>query len=122
MVQIKDIRVSNAAFKASKVSLVAVFVGATSGIGLATLKLLAETTVTPTLYVLGRSKRAATPLLDDLAKINPQTTVNFIETEVSLIKNVDKVCEEIAAKEKKVDILFLSPGGISLGGRDGMFL
>lgn len=119
MVNIRDVRVSNAAFKASSPSVVAVFVGATSGIGLATLKHLAGASAHPTLYTLGRSKAAAASLLDDLAKINPQATVNFIETEISLIKNVDKACDEIASKEKKIDLLFLSPGGISLGGREG---
>jgi NADP-dependent 3-hydroxy acid dehydrogenase YdfG len=119
MVNITDIRISNAAFKASKPSVVAVFVGATSGIGLATAKHLTSAAVTPTLYILGRSKTSATPLLDDLARINPQAKINFIETEIGLIKNVDKACEEIVSKEKKVDTLFLSPGGVSFGGRDG---
>jgi NADP-dependent 3-hydroxy acid dehydrogenase YdfG len=119
MVNIKDVRVSNAAFKASKPSVVAMFVGATSGIGLATAKHLAGASVDPTLYILGRSKLSATPLLNDLAQINPQATINFIETEISLIKNVDKACEEIVSKEKKVDLLFLSPGGVTFGGRVG---
>lgn len=119
MVNIKDVRVSNAAFKASKPSVVAVFVGATSGIGLATAKHMADASVDPTLYILGRSKISATPLLNDLAQINPQATINFIETEISLIKNVDKACEEIVSKENEVDLLFLSPGGVTFGGRVG---
>jgi hypothetical protein len=118
MVAIKDVRASNAAFKASRPSVVAVFVGATSGIGLSTLEKLAAAS-DATLYVLGRSKASATPLLDNLAKINPEARVNFIETEIGLIKNVDKACEEIAAKEKKIDILFMSPGGVTLNGRVG---
>lgn len=119
MVNIKDVRSSNAAFKASKSSVVAVFVGATSGIGLATAKSLADASVNPTLYILGRSKVSAAPLLGDLAKINPQATINFIETEISLIKNVDKACDEIGSKEKKVDLLFMSPGGVTFSGRVG---
>jgi NADP-dependent 3-hydroxy acid dehydrogenase YdfG len=119
MVNIKNIRVSNAAFKSSKSSVVAVFVGATSGIGLATAKQLAGAAVDPTLYILGRSKAAAAPLLDDLTRINPRAKINFIETEISLIKNVDKVCDEIISKEKKVDLLFMSPGGVTFGNRVG---
>lgn len=121
MVNITDVRVSNAAFKASHTSLVAVFVGATSGIGLATLKLLAEVAVKPRLHILGRSKSSSSTLLADLKKINPHATINFIETEISLIKNVDIACEEIVSKENRVDILFLTPGGISLGGRNGKY-
>lgn len=98
--------------------MVAVFVGATSGIGLSTLEKLAAAS-DATLYVFGRSKASASPLLANLAKINANARVNFIETEISLIKNIDKACEEIAAKEKKIDLLFLSPGGITLNGRVG---
>lgn len=119
MVKIKAIRAANAAFKAANTSPVAVFVGATSGIGLETAKALAASTVKPTLYILGRSKKSATPFLNDLAKINAEATVNFIETEVSLIKNVDKATAEIQAKEQKIDLLFMSPGGILLGPRVG---
>lgn len=36
------------------------------------------------------------------------------------MKNVDRVCEEIKAKEKKVDLLFLSPGHLAFGGREGV--
>lgn len=119
MVKIEHVRASNAAFKASGPPLVAVFVGATSGIGLATLKHLAGASTSPILYTLGRSKTAAAPILKELAKINPRATVHFIETEISLIKNVDKACDEIISKERRVDLLFLSPGGVTLAGRDG---
>lgn len=122
MVDIKDVRISNAAFAASRTSLVAVFVGATSGIGLQTLQQVARTSFKPTVYILGRSRNSAAPLLRQLKASNPDATLNFIETEISLIKNVDKATDEILAKESKVDLLFLSPGGISLGGRNGKFL
>lgn len=120
MVSIKDVRVSNATFKASKKDLVALFVGATSGIGEGTLKQLVKNASNATIYVVGRSKRAASPLLDELHVSNSQVTVNFIETEVSLIKNVDKASEEIKSKEKKLDLLFMSPGYLSFDGRNGM--
>jgi len=48
---------------------------------------------------------------------NPEATINFIETEVSLIKNVDSATNEIKSKEKKVDVLHVSPGYLSFGGR-----
>jgi NADP-dependent 3-hydroxy acid dehydrogenase YdfG len=123
MVAIKDIRISNAAFKESKESsgLVAVFVGATSGIGMGTLKALVKNANAPKIYILGRSKSSAATLLNELLSMIPQATLVFIETEVSLMKNVDTACEQIKSDEKKVDILFLSPGYLGFGGRKGTY-
>jgi NADP-dependent 3-hydroxy acid dehydrogenase YdfG len=123
MVNIRHIRKSNLAFKLSDhvSSLVAVFVGATSGIGLGTLKQYAKYAQGGKAYIIGRSKSAAQPLLDELKESNPTGTFEFIETEISLIKNVDLACDQIKTKEKKVDILFMSPGFLAWGGRIGLF-
>jgi NADP-dependent 3-hydroxy acid dehydrogenase YdfG len=123
MVNIKDVRKSNLAFKLSghASGLVAVFVGATSGVGMGTLKQFAKYATAPKVYVIGRSKTGATPLLNELKVSNPEATFEFIETEISLIKNVDLACDEIKSKEEKVDILFMSPGYLSFDGRQGVF-
>jgi len=118
MVSIKDVRASNATFEASKDSLVALFVGATSGIGEGTLKQFAKNAFAPTIYIVGRSKTAAAPLLEHIRTSNPGATINFIETEISLIKNIDKATDEIKSKEKKLDLLFMSPGYLSFDGRN----
>jgi len=119
MVRINDIRKSNLAFKLSghAEGLVAVFVGATSGIGMGTLKQFAKYAKAPTVYILGRSKKAAAPLLDEIKASNPGGTFEFIESEVSLMRNVDLVCDQIKANEKKVDIVFTSPGYLSFDSR-----
>jgi len=115
MVKIKDVRAANAAFKqsATRPNMVALFVGATSGIGLATLKHFTVNSTSPKIYFVGRSKTAAKPIIRDLEKLNPEAIVNFIESEISLIKNVDAVCEEIKTQEKQLDLLFMSPGRLS---------
>lgn len=119
MVNIRDVRASNASFKQSKESLVAVFVGATSGIGMGTLKQFAKNAYAPKVYVVGRSKSAAQPLLDEITNSNPQGIFVFLETEISLMKKVDEVCEEIKSRESKIDLLFVSPGYLSFEGRNG---
>jgi NADP-dependent 3-hydroxy acid dehydrogenase YdfG len=121
MVSLKDVRASNASFKAKAIpGLVALFIGGTSGVGKGTLIQFAKNANAPTVYVVGRSKTSATPLLNELETLNPNGTFTFIETQISLIKNVDRVCEEIKAKEKKLDIIFLSTGYLTLEGRQGM--
>lgn len=120
MVSLKDVRISNSSLKEYKQpGLVALFVGATSGIGKGTLKQFAKNAYAPIVYVVGRSSSAASPQLEELRSLNPEATFNFIESEVSLIKNVDIVSDEIKSKEKKLDILFLSPGYLSFDGRQG---
>jgi NAD(P)-dependent dehydrogenase (short-subunit alcohol dehydrogenase family) len=96
---------------------VAVFAGATSGIGLGTLKALAKYANAPRAYMIGRSKAKASHLIDKLKLVNPMATFVFIEGQFSLIKDVDKICDEIKKFETHIDILCMSPGYISLGGR-----
>jgi hypothetical protein len=43
----------------------------------------------------------------------------FIEGQISLIKEADRICEDIKKLENHVDILCMSPGYLSLGGRHG---
>ncbi|CAG8970873.1 hypothetical protein HYALB_00000852 [Hymenoscyphus albidus] len=98
--------------------LVAVFIGATSGIGLGTLKQFAKQSSSPQIYIAGCSESAAASILKELESLNPKGTYVFQETEITLLKNVDKVCEEIKSKEEKVDLLFMSPAYITLGERN----
>jgi len=120
MVALKDVRISNARFKEKATpGIVALFVGGTSGVGKGTLIQFAKTANAPRVYLVGRSKASATPLLNELERLNPSGTFTFIETQISLIKNVDSVCDEIKAKEQKLDIIFLSTGYLTLEGRQG---
>lgn len=121
MVNIADVRNSNTSFMGKPPGMVALFVGGTSGIGKGTLKQLSKYANAPRVYIVGRSKSSITPLLKELQDLNPQGTFTFIESQISLIKNVDKVCEEIKEKEQKMDLIFLSPGYLTLEGRQGKF-
>lgn len=120
MVALKDVRASNARFKEKATpGMVALFVGGTSGVGKGTLIQFAKNATAPRVYLVGRSKASSTPLLNELETLNPNGTFTFIETQISLIKNVDRVCDEIKAKEQKLDIIFLSTGYLTMEGRQG---
>jgi NAD(P)-dependent dehydrogenase (short-subunit alcohol dehydrogenase family) len=111
MVSLSTIRVSNSLISSSLPShLVAVFVGATSGIGETTLKQFAKHAHQPRAYFIGRSQPAADRILSECKALNPQGEYTFIKADVSLIRTVDDVCKQIAEKEKAVNILFLSQG------------
>lgn len=90
--------------------LVAVFVGATSGIGEYALKEFAQQAKSPKIYFVGRSEVAATRIIAESKDLNPAGQYTFIESDVSLLKNVDTVCQEILAKENSINLLFQTQG------------
>lgn len=98
---------------------VAVFVGATSGIGKATLSLLVSKGTPLRAYVVGRSESAQRAFLDELRAANPKAEIVFLEAQVSLMAETRRVCDEIAQRESEVDLLFMSAGYLPFGGRDG---
>ncbi|KAI1810057.1 hypothetical protein GGS20DRAFT_569129 [Poronia punctata] len=97
---------------------VAVFMGATAGIGENTLQRLITMLDASTFYILGRNPTAFASKLEELKKLAAprDNKVVFIQTQVALISDVDKACEQIIAVEKKVDYLCLSAGGVPFGG------
>lgn len=97
---------------------VAVFMGATAGIGESTLKRMVTLLDNSTFYVLGRNPTEIASKLEQL-RISASTHQNkivFIEAQVSLIADVDAACDRIIADENKVDYLCMSPGGMPFGG------
>ncbi|PSR87122.1 putative short-chain dehydrogenases/reductase [Coniella lustricola] len=94
--------------------LVAVFVGATSGIGEYALKAFVRNTKSPRVYFIGRSRPAADKIVTDLKNLNPEGTYNFIQSDVALLKNVNTVSQQILAQEDKINLLFMTQGTMAL--------
>ncbi|KAI9798273.1 MAG: hypothetical protein M1833_004845 [Piccolia ochrophora] len=117
MVGIKEIRISNSTFSTKSSGPVALFVGGTGGIGKGSLIQFAKHANAPTVYVVGRSKSSAAGFLHELKDLNPQGVFNFLEYDFALVENVDAVCDEIKRKERRLDLIFLTPTRVSLSGR-----
>jgi len=118
MVSLTEIRASNSKIKSSlPAGLVAVFVGATNGIGETTLREFARYTNAPRVYFVGRSQEAGTRIAAECKSLNPNGTFTFIQSDLSLIRNTDAVCREIKAKEKHVNVLWMSQGALIQGVR-----
>lgn len=79
---------------------------------------LARHTPSPKIYLIGRSQSAADEALAALSAINPSAQATFVQADISVLKNVDGVCAGIAAKEKHVNLLFMTPGYLTLKGWD----
>lgn len=119
MVNLTEVRRSNSALKASAERLVAVFAGATSGIGESTLRALATNARYPIVYIIGRNKVRASIIIDECHLSCPEGTFVFVQADLSLLRNVDVVCKRIMEETRKLDVLFMSQGYISFEGRKG---
>lgn len=95
---------------------VALFIGATSGIGLATLQALCKGSEECSIYVVGRSRARFESERSRLQRSNAKANISFIEAEVTLLSQVDKVCKMVASVESRLDLLFMSPGYLGVGG------
>lgn len=99
--------------------LVAVFIGATSGIGLSTLEHFAKSTTAPRIYSTARPKSTAShaEFLETLRKSNPSGTYTLLTADASLVSDIDAAVDEVKKSETKVDLLFMSPGFFAFEGR-----
>ena len=119
MVTLQTIHASNNRLKDAGDGLVALFLGATSGIGQAVLKQFAQHAVKPRVYIVARNATATAPLVEELRRLNADGQYEVVEKNVSLIKETDEVAKIVKAKETKLDLLFMSVGFFSFDGRQG---
>ncbi|PMD29263.1 NAD(P)-binding protein [Hyaloscypha variabilis F] len=115
---LSEIKATNSRLTAGNAPRNAVFVGATSGIGKATLTRLVAQQTPIKIYVIGRNAAKQQNFLDQLRGSNSQADIVFLEGEVSLMAEVRRVCDEIKGRESSLDALFLSTGYIPWGGRE----
>lgn len=115
----EPILASNALIGLEDVPKTPVFVGATDGIGKATLQALVSKGFPTKIYIVGRNKASHRVLLEDLARSNPQATLIFVEGQISLVADAQRIASQIAAQEDRVELLFLSSGYLPFTGRQG---
>lgn len=114
MVALDKVQKSNAQLTTThSAGLVAVFAGATAGIGETSLREFARHTSKPRTYVVGRSQEACERLDVDLKGVNPEGQYIFIRSDVSLLRNVDDVCRQVRDKESAINVLFMSQGTLN---------
>ena len=113
MVSLTDVQSSNSRIASTlPPGLVAVFVGATSGVGETSLKQFAKHSRQPRIYFVGRSQEAGDRIAAECRTLNSEGEYVFIKADTSLICTVDDVCRDIKSKEKAVNLLFLSTGSL----------
>lgn len=119
MVALQTVLQSNANIARLPSGIVALFVGATSGIGQSTLQHFAQHAPAPHIYSVARPQTVAAheTHLASLRKSNPTAVFTLITADVSLVSEIDKIVAAVAQKETKLDILVWSAGGMAFEGR-----
>jgi NAD(P)-dependent dehydrogenase (short-subunit alcohol dehydrogenase family) len=116
MVALKVITENNISLLTTIPNPTAVFVGATNGIGLSTLKALLNHTASPTIYIVGRSQeKLRTLITTQLKPLNKNATFHSIVAEdLTLVSDAEKAAQQILSSPKinKIDLLIMSPGFI----------
>lgn len=119
MVALDKVQQSNTKVTATyPAGLVAVFAGATAGIGETSLREFARHAPKPRIYIVGRSQEACDRLDADLKNVNSEGEYIFIRSDVSLLRNVDAVCRQIRDKESAINVLFMSQGTLNFSKRE----
>jgi NADP-dependent 3-hydroxy acid dehydrogenase YdfG len=118
MVAIHTITESNVRIAGSlPAGLVAVFAGATSGIGESTLRQFTKRAQKPRIYFLGRRENEGQRVQAELKALNPGGEYHYVENDSSLLGNVDQACQYIREREPAINLLFLSCGTLITGKR-----
>ncbi|CAI6099505.1 unnamed protein product [Clonostachys chloroleuca] len=92
--------------------LVAVFVGGTSGVGEYTVKAFAKYSINSRVYIVGRSQESADRIIQECSHVSSGSSFQFIQADVSALRGVDSVCDELKNKETAINLLFLSQGSM----------
>jgi NADP-dependent 3-hydroxy acid dehydrogenase YdfG len=115
MVSLPQVLTSNTRISTSLPrSLVAVFAGATTGIGLATLKTFVTHAVAPRIYLLARNTDAAARVVEACHTLNPDAAIEVVKVDLSSIRETDAACAVIKEKERGVNLAVLSQGEVRL--------
>lgn len=124
---LEAVRTANAALLAKR-ALVAVFPGGTSGIGEFTVRALARHAAKgqgARIYIVGRNQKAADTTAADYAS-QKNVQFHFVKADdLSLLKDVDRCCEEIKRLETQeskegtphIDLLVMSHADLYFGGK-----
>ena len=110
MVSLKQVEESNRALQDGPPGQVSLWVGATSGLGLATLRNYTRHAREPKAYVLGRNAGKLRAIVSELRLINKEGHFQPLVAEFGLFKQVDAACEQFRSREQSLDLLCMSPG------------
>ncbi|KAJ7114676.1 NAD(P)-binding protein [Mycena crocata] len=119
MPNLSTVRAFNAAFKPSYTP-VAIFVGGTSGIGQGMAEAFARhSNGNAHIVLVGRNRAAAEAIIAGFPKPTIEGVKHeFVECDISLMKNVNRVAGELRERLPKINFLVLTAGLLTMQGRN----
>ncbi|EFC39636.1 FabG domain-containing protein [Naegleria gruberi] len=93
----------------------ALCVGGTSGIGRALAIKLASQKIN--VSIMGRSEQAGKEIIEEMQKLNPQGKFEMISVDATLMKDIERVCEEYKKNHDRLDYCVLTQGIANMGAR-----
>lgn len=115
MVSLAQVLASNARIPTSlPSSMVAVFAGATTGIGLATLKAFVAHAVAPRIYFFARNTDSAARVVQQCLAINPSCEIEVVKADLSSLRETTAACAVVTARETGVNLVVLSMGEVRM--------
>ncbi|KAJ7069447.1 NAD(P)-binding protein [Mycena amicta] len=120
MPSLSSARNFNAAHVPTSYTPTAIFVGGTSGIGQGMAEAFARHTKgNASIIIVGRNRAAAESIIASFPKPTADGVKHeFVECDMTLMKTVGRVAAELRARIPKINFLVLSPGVMTLDGRN----
>ena len=119
MVELAAVQDCISSFRPKSHGFVGVFAGGTSGIGEATVRAFAAHSEHARFYLIGRNESAAAIIIADCQSLSPTSKFTFLQQDLALLQDVDKVSARLIDLEDHVDLLVMSMGYLSTKGRNG---
>ena len=70
------------------------------------------------MVVFHRSEERGRRVVEELMKLNSGGEAILLRKDISLLSNVDQVCQELKTRESNINCLFITAGHLTLQGRD----
>jgi len=94
------------------------YVGIGAGIATAFAKYAPKDSNAPYIIIIGRSRQGADSVIEEMKKVNAAGKYEFVQGDLTMMKNVRSVATEVSGKVDKINYLCMSPGVLTLKGQD----
>jgi short-subunit dehydrogenase len=93
-------------------------VGIGAGVAAAFAKYAPKDNNAPHIILIGRSQQGADSVIEEMKRVNAGGKYEFVQGDLTMMKNVRSISEEIASRVDKINYLCMSPGVLTFKSKD----